>query len=176
MIATGSQNIFYVNSYVDKLFRKQKRIGYNSSQWVSLCGWTMSVWWWWKRTTAVGGASMVWCSGYGGVKIETRWSGGESDQSWDDLFIAVMDESRTVRGGWPAAVVWIQYFGFSSIWEMTGWSVARRWSGGSELIFTLWKGNMTRRDALCCRLDERWHWRGESEKTTSVGLTRILLG
>jgi hypothetical protein len=29
-----------------------------------------------------------------------------------NFFIAMEGESLTIRGGWPAALVWIQYFGF----------------------------------------------------------------
>jgi hypothetical protein len=57
--------------------------------------------------TAVSGALMAWCSGCGGGKIETRLSGGESGQGWDDLFIAVEGGSRAVWGGWPTVVVHI---------------------------------------------------------------------
>jgi hypothetical protein len=46
--------------------------------------------------------------------METRLSGGESDQGCDNLYIAVEGESRTVWEGWQAAVVQIQYFVFSS--------------------------------------------------------------
>jgi hypothetical protein len=31
--------------------------------------------------------------------METWLSGGKSDQDWDDLFIAVKDESQAVWGG-----------------------------------------------------------------------------
>jgi hypothetical protein len=67
------------------------------------------------------------------VKIKTWLSGGESNQIWDDLFIAVEGESQTVRGGWSMMVVWIQYFGFGLRGETTGWSIARRWSRGKSL-------------------------------------------
>jgi hypothetical protein len=52
--------------------------------------------------------------------MHTRLSGGESGQGWDDIFIAVGGGSQAVRGGWPAAVVWIQFFDFGSRGEATG--------------------------------------------------------
>jgi hypothetical protein len=69
---------------------------------------------------AVGGVPMVWCSGYGGGKIEIWLSGGESGQCLDDFFIAVEGGDRTVHGGWAARVVRIQYFDFGSRDETTG--------------------------------------------------------
>jgi hypothetical protein len=42
------------------------------------------------------------------------------------FFIAVEHKSRAVWRGLPAAVVWIQRFGFSSIGETTGQSIAGR--------------------------------------------------
>jgi hypothetical protein len=47
-------------------------------------------------------------------------NGGESGHGLDCLFIAVEDESRTVRGGWPTTVVQIKCFGFSSRGKATG--------------------------------------------------------
>jgi hypothetical protein len=40
--------------------------------------------------------------------MKTWLSGGESDQCWDDLFIAVYGESRTVQRGWSAVMVRIK--------------------------------------------------------------------
>jgi hypothetical protein len=45
------------------------------------------------------GASIVWCSGQGGGKIEMRLSAEESDQGWDDPFIAVEGVSQGGPGG-----------------------------------------------------------------------------
>jgi hypothetical protein len=43
----------------------------------------------------------------------------ETDQSWDDIFIAVNGENRVVQKIWSAAVVQIQCFGFGSRVEAT---------------------------------------------------------
>jgi hypothetical protein len=122
---------------------RSERESASSLLWVSLCRWMMCVGWWWKKTTVAGGAPdgmVLWLGG----KMETRLSGGESSQGWDDLFIGLEGGSRTVRGGWPVAVVWIQCFSSSSRGDVTGWSVAKRWSGGSELVLALWEGIMAR--------------------------------
>jgi hypothetical protein len=76
--------------------------------------------------------------------MKTRLSGGKSGPDWDDIFIAVEGGSRTIRGGWPVAVVRIQCFSFGSRKEATGRSVAERWSEASELILSLWEGSVTR--------------------------------
>jgi hypothetical protein len=52
--------------------------------------------------------------------------GGKSGQSCDDLFIIVEGRIRTIRGGWPMAVVQIQYFGFGSRGEAMGRSIVER--------------------------------------------------
>jgi hypothetical protein len=52
----------------------------SSSLSMSLCEWTLGVGQWGKGMTMVGGAPVKWCSGSGGGKIETRLSGGESNQ------------------------------------------------------------------------------------------------
>jgi hypothetical protein len=80
------------------------------------------------------------------VKYRRGWVMGENVQGWDEIFITVEDVSRTMQGGWPAAVVRIQYFDFDSRGETMGRSVADRWSGGSELVLTSWKDSVTRRD------------------------------
>jgi hypothetical protein len=51
--------------------------------------------------------------------METRLSGEESGQCQNDFFIAAEGGSRMVRGGWSAAVVQIQCFGFGSRGEAT---------------------------------------------------------
>jgi hypothetical protein len=43
------------------------------------------------------------------------------------------------------AVVRIQCFSFSLIGKATGWRVAGRWSGGSELSLAQWKGSVIQR-------------------------------
>jgi hypothetical protein len=86
---------FYVNSHVDKLFGKRKRMA-SLSPWLSLSGGMMGVRRRWKGMTAADEAPMAWCSGYGEGKMETRLSGGESDQCWDDLFLAVESGSQTI--------------------------------------------------------------------------------
>jgi hypothetical protein len=77
------------------------RTSASSSLWVSLSKGMMGMRQWWKGTALIVGVLMVWCSGWGRDKIETCLSGGESDQSWDDLFIAVHGES-----GYPGRMVW----------------------------------------------------------------------
>jgi hypothetical protein len=126
----------YLFTWIQMLINcsKRERGSVSSSSWVSLYGGTMCVGWRWKGTTTTSEASMVWCSSQGGDKIETQLSGGESDQGWGDLFIAVEGGSQAVQGGWLAAAVQIQCFDFSSKWEVTGRSVARRWSRSSKLI------------------------------------------
>jgi hypothetical protein len=52
-------------------------------------------------------------------------SGGESDQSWNDIFIAAEGGSRVVWGG-PAEVVQIQCFSFDSRGNTVGQSVVGR--------------------------------------------------
>jgi hypothetical protein len=42
------------------------------------------------------------------------------------FFIAVDGKSQAVRGGWPAVVVQIQYFGFSSKVESMGRSITEK--------------------------------------------------
>jgi hypothetical protein len=49
--------------------------------------------------TAVGGALIVWCSGYRGGKMEMRLSGAKSGQGLDDLFIVVEGGGQAVQGG-----------------------------------------------------------------------------
>jgi hypothetical protein len=49
-----------------------------------------------------------------------------------------------VRGGWPVAVVWIQYLGFGSRGETTGQSIVRRLNGCSKLILAPWERSATR--------------------------------
>jgi hypothetical protein len=71
----------------------------SSSLWVLLCGGTMSVIQWWNVTMAHEWSSdgvVLWL---GGCKIETQLSDEKTDQGWDDLFVAVEGESRTVWGG-----------------------------------------------------------------------------
>jgi hypothetical protein len=92
-------------------------------------------------------------------------------QGWNDIFIKVEGGSQTVRGGWPMAVVRIQYFSFGSRDEVTEQIIAERWNRGSELVFAQWERSMTRRTG----------WRrggtgeGKREEMTRVELTRILL-
>jgi hypothetical protein len=71
----------------------------SSSPLVSLCEGMMNVRRRWKGMMVAGGALMVWYSSYGGGKIETWLSGGESGQSWNNLFIIVEGGSRAVQGG-----------------------------------------------------------------------------
>jgi hypothetical protein len=116
----------------------------SSSLWVSLWRATMGVERRWKGTTTVG--ELIWCVTLPSEekKIEICLIGGETDQCWDKFFIAVEGESRTIRGGWPIAVVWIQYFDFDSRGEPTGRSITGRWNRGSELILSSWEGSVTR--------------------------------
>jgi hypothetical protein len=97
----------------------------------------------WKKMIVAGGVSMTWCSVYGGGKIKTQLNGGESDQGWDDLFIAVESESRVVQREWSTDMVWIQCFSFSSRGEAIGWNIIGRWSKGNELILAPWEGSVT---------------------------------
>jgi hypothetical protein len=60
---------------------------------MSLCGGTMSVGRRWKEMTAADEAPMTCCSGYEEDKMNMWLSGGENDQSWDDIFIVVEGES-----------------------------------------------------------------------------------
>jgi hypothetical protein len=76
---------FYVNSCANKLFGNERGSA-SSSPWVSLYGGMMDVGRRWKGMTMVGRVSMVWCSVYGGGKMETQLSNGENVQWWDDLF------------------------------------------------------------------------------------------
>jgi hypothetical protein len=41
-------------------------------------------------------------------------------------------------------VVRIKCFGFGSMGEMMGWSIAEGWRGGSELVLVAWEGSVTR--------------------------------
>jgi hypothetical protein len=91
---------------------------------------------------AAGGALTTWCSGYRGDKMKMWLSGGESDQSWDDLVITVEGGSQTIWGGWLTVVMRIQCFGFDSREEATGRSITERWSGGGAL--SPWEGSVTR--------------------------------
>jgi hypothetical protein len=84
-----------------------ERASTSSLLWVSLCGGMMSVGWRWKRTTTAGGALIVWYSDWGEGEMETWLSDSESDQCWDDLFIAVKCGSQVVWGGCPTTLVWI---------------------------------------------------------------------
>jgi hypothetical protein len=67
----------------------------------------------------VGGAPMMWCSGYGGDKIETRLSGEKNDKV-EMTFYSSGCESRTVWRSCSVAVVWIQCFSFDSRVEAAG--------------------------------------------------------
>jgi hypothetical protein len=60
------------------------------------------------------------------------------------FFIIEEGDSRTVRVGWPAVVVWIQCFNFGLRGEVTGRSVAERFNRGRELILAPWEGSVTR--------------------------------
>jgi hypothetical protein len=53
-----------------------------------------------------------------------------------------------VRGGWLAAVVWIQCLNFSLRGDAMGRNIVRRRSGGSELVLALWEGSVTRRGGV----------------------------
>jgi hypothetical protein len=99
--------------------------------------------------------------------MEKQLSGGESDQGWDVLFIAVKGGSRAVWGGWPIAVVWIQCFSFSSRGRTMEQSIAERWSRGIELILDPWEGSVTwcgdvgrRRGGTEEGKGRRWHLLG----------------
>jgi hypothetical protein len=55
----------------------------SSSTWDSLCGETMGVGQWWKRTMAVGGAPMMWCSGWRRQNEDViKWCGEWSRLRW----------------------------------------------------------------------------------------------
>jgi hypothetical protein len=58
--------------------------------------------------------------------METQLSGGESDKGQNDLFIATEGESRTIHGGWPTVVLWIQCSSFGS----RGESMCSSWLHG----------------------------------------------
>jgi hypothetical protein len=117
---------FYVNSHVISCSRSE-RWSASSSTWMSLCGGMMGTRQWWKGMTTAGGAPMAWCSSEGGGKMETRLSGEESNQDWDDLFIAVEGGTHVVRGGWTDMVMQIQCFSFDSRGKVTWWCIIRRW-------------------------------------------------
>jgi hypothetical protein len=105
----------------------------SSSPWVLLCGRTIGVGQRWKWTIAVGGGMMAWCS----AREEAKWRRGWVIKRVTNVemifFIAVEGRNWAVWGGWLAAVVWIQCFGFGSRGETVEQSVAKRWSGDSKL-------------------------------------------
>jgi hypothetical protein len=126
---------------------------------MSLCGGVMGVGQRWKKIMTAGGTSMAWFS----------------SQGWDDIFISMEGQSRMVWGGWPMAVVWIQYFGFSSRWEVTGQSVVGRWGGDNELALATSKGSVTRRDGVTTSIGGEAEPGKKKGGETLVELTQILL-
>jgi hypothetical protein len=130
--------------------------------------------------TAVKGNDGSGWSSDGIVLWLARRQNGDTIECWGRVdkvkmifFITVEGVSRAVQGGWAAVVVRIQCLGFGSKGEAMGWSIAGRWSGGIELVLTLWEGSMTQHMALSAG-GEVALGRG-MEKTISIGLTWILL-
>jgi hypothetical protein len=120
--------------------------------------------------------SIVWCCGQGGEKIETWLSGGESGHDWDDIFIAVENGSRTVRGGWSTTVC---RFNASVSAREGRWQDEALPEDEAETVSShslngkeAWHGAA----AWWCWLGERGYRGEEREDTTPVELTRILLG
>jgi hypothetical protein len=106
--------------------------------------------------------------------METRLSGGENDQGWDDLFIAVEGWSQAVWGGWPVAVVWLN----ASVLAREERQQTKRYQMMKQRRQTWLHGKEAWHNAVewRCQPEERHHWGGEMEEMMLVGLTRILLG
>jgi hypothetical protein len=102
--------------------------------------------------------------------------GGESEQGWDDIFIAVDGGCRAVLGGWPAAAVRIQCFSFILRGDATGRTIAERWSGGNELILALWEESVIQRGGVATSIGGEAAPRREKEEDdaswTNVNFTR----